>query len=290
MTPLRQRFIDDLRLRNFSPKTVKAYVAGVLRFARHFGRSPADLGSEEIRSFQIYLLQQQATWSLYNQTVCALRFLYRITLGRPDVVQTVPYGKRPKTLPSVLSQEDVARLIEAAKPGRQRVMVQTAYACGLRINELLQLRVADIDSSRMVVIVRQGKGRKDRLLPLSPGLLTELRAYWRQARPAMWLFPGLFPGQPLRDGAFYRSFQELVIRAGFRKRVTCHTLRHSFATHLLEAGVDLVTLQALLGHSHLRATICYLHVSTKHLKRVPSLLDLLAIPPDARSSASEAQA
>jgi site-specific recombinase XerD len=290
MTPLRQRFIDDLRLRNFSPKTVKAYVAGVLRFARHFGRSPADLGSEEIRSFQIYLLQQQATWSLYNQTVCALRFLYRITLGRPDVVQTIPYGKRPKTLPSVLSQEDVARLIEAAKPGRQRVMVQTAYACGLRINELLQLRVADIDSSRMVVIVRQGKGRKDRLLPLSPGLLTELRAYWRQARPAMWLFPGLFPGQPLRDGAFYRSFQELVIRAGFRKRVTCHTLRHSFATHLLEAGVDLVTLQALLGHSHLRATICYLHVSTKHLKRVPSLLDLLAIPPDARSSASEAQA
>jgi integrase/recombinase XerD len=290
MTPLRQRFIDDLRLRNFSPKTVKAYVAGVLRFARHFGRSPADLGSEEIRSFQIYLLQQQATWSLYNQTVCALRFLYRITLGRPDVVQTIPYGKRPKTLPSVLSQEDVARLIGAAKPGRQRVMVQTAYACGLRINELLQLRVADIDSSRMVVIVRQGKGRKDRLLPLSPSLLTELRAYWRQARPAMWLFPGLFPGQPLRDGAFYRSFQAIVIRAGFRKRVTCHTLRHSFATHLLEAGVDLVTLQALLGHSHLRATICYLHVSTRHLKRVPSLLDLLAIPPDTRSSASEAQA
>lgn len=232
MTPLRQRFIDDLRLQNFSPKTVKAYVAGVLRFARHFGRSPAHLGSEEIRSFQIYLLQQQASWSLYNQTVCALRFLYGVTLGRPDVVQTIPYGKRPKTLPSVLSPKEVTRLIEAARPGRQRVMLQTAYACGLRITELLHLRVADIDSARMVVIVRQGKGRKDRLLPLSSGLLTELRAYWRQQRPAMWLFPGLFPGQPLRDGAFYRSFQELVIRAGFRKRVTCHTLRHSFATHL----------------------------------------------------------
>ncbi len=290
MTPLRQRFIDDLRLRNFSPKTVKAYVAGVLRFARHFGRSPADLGPEEIRSFQIYLLQQQATWSLYNQTVCALRFLYRVTLGRPDIVQTIPYGKRLKTLPSVLSPEEVTRLIEATKPGRQRVMVQTAYACGLRINELLRLQVADIDSARMVVIVRQGKGRKDRLLPLSPGLLRELRAYWRKARPGQWLFPGLFPGQPLRDGAFYRSFQELVIRAGFRKRVTCHTLRHSFATHLLEAGVDVVALQALLGHSHLRATICYLHVSTRHLKRIPSLLDLLAIPPDAKSPASEAQA
>jgi integrase/recombinase XerD len=160
MTPLRQRFIDDLRLRNFSPKTVKAYVAGVLGFARHFGRSPANLGSEEIRSFQIYLLQQQASWSLYNQTVCALRFLYGVTLGRPDVVQTIPYGKRPKTLPSVLSPEEVTRLIEAARPGRQRVMVQTAYACGLRITELLHLRVADIDSARMVVIVRQGKGRK----------------------------------------------------------------------------------------------------------------------------------
>jgi integrase/recombinase XerD len=280
MTPLRQRFIDDLRLRNFSPKTVKAYVAGVLRFARHYGRSPAHLGSEEIRSFQIHLLQQQASWSRYNQTVCALRFLYGVTLGRPDVVQTIPYGKRPKTVPSVLSPEEVTRLIEAARPGRQRVMVQTAYACGLRITELLHLRVADIDSARMVVIVRQGKGRKDRLLPLSPGLLTELRAYWRQQRPAMWLFPGLFPGQP----------QELVIRAGFRKRVTCHTLRHSFATHLLEAGVDLVTLQALLGHSHLRATIGYLHVSTRHLKRVPSLLELLAIPPDTKSPASEAQA
>jgi integrase/recombinase XerD len=290
MTPLRQRFIDDLRLRNFSPKTVKAYVAGVLRFARHFGRSPANLGSEEIRSFQIHLLQQQASWSLYNQTVCALRFLYGVTLGRPDVVQTIPYGKRPKTLPGVLSPEEVAWLIEAARPGRQRVMVQTAYACGLRITELLHLRVADIDSARMVVIVRQGKGRKDRLLPLSHGLLTELRAYWRQQRPAMWLFPGLLPGQPLRDGAFYRSFQELVIRAGFRKRVTCHTLRHSFATHLLEAGVDVVALQALLGHSHLRATIGYLHVSTRHLKRIPSLLDLLAIPPDTQSPASEAQA
>jgi site-specific recombinase XerD len=256
-----------------------------LRFARHFGCSPANLGSEEIRSFQIHLLQQQATWSLYNQTVCALRFLYGVTLGRPDVVQTIPYGKRPKTLPSVLSPEEVRRLIEAARPGRQRVMVQTAYACGLRINELLHLRVADIDSARM-----QGKGRKDRLLPLSPGLLRELRAYWRQQRPAMWLFPGLFPGQPLRDGAFYRSFQDLVIRAGFRKRVTCHTLRHSFATHLLEAGVDLVRLQTLLGHSHLRATICYLHVSTQHLKRTPSLLDLLAIPPATSSSTSEAQA
>jgi integrase/recombinase XerD len=291
MTPLRQRFVDDLRLRNFSPKTVSAYVAGVLRFARHFGRSPADLGAEEIRSFQIHLLQQRATWSLYNQTVCALRFLYRVTLGRPDVVQTIPYGKKPKKLPSVLSPEEVVQLIEAAKPGRQRVMVQTAYACGLRMNELLHLRVTDIDSARMVVVVRQGKGSKDRLVPLSPRLLEELRSYWRQYRPATWLFPGLIPDKPVTDGSVYRWFQDLVARAGFHKRVTCHTLRHSFATHLLEAGVDLPTLQALLGHSQMRATVGYLHISTRHLQRVPSLLDLLVIPPPVSSPpATEGQA
>lgn len=291
MTPLRQRFIDDLRLRNFSAKTIKAYVAGVVRFARHFGRSPAELGAEDIRSFQIHLLQQRATWSLYNQTVCALRFLYGVTLGRPDVVHAIPYGKKPKTLPSVLSPEEVVQLIQSAQPGRQRVMVQTAYACGLRINELLHLRVTDIDSARMVVVVRQGKGRKDRLAPLSSHLLADLRGYWRQYRPATWLFPGLNVGQPLTDGTFHRWFQELVRRAGFRKRVTCHTLRHSFATHLLEAGVDLVTLQALLGHSHVRSTVGYLHISTRHLKRMPSLLDLLGIQPSTApaSPATEGQ-
>jgi integrase/recombinase XerD len=281
MTPLRQRFIDDMRLRNFSPKTIKAYVAGVVRFARHFGRSPAELGSEEIRCFQIHLLQQRATWSLFNQTVCALRFLYGVTLGRPAVVHTIPYGKRPKTLPSVLSPQEVVQLLEATRPGRERVMVQTAYACGLRLNELLHLQVSAIDSARMVVIVRQGKGRKDRLVPLSSRLLAELRAYWRRYRPPTWLFPGLIPGQPLSDGTFHRCFQDLVARAGFTKRVTCHTLRHSFATHLLEAGADLVALQALLGHSHLRSTLCYLHVSTRHLKSMPSLLDWLVIPPSA---------
>jgi site-specific recombinase XerD len=263
---------------------VNAYVAGVVRFARHFGRSPAELGAEDVRSFQLHLLQQRATWSLYNQTVCALRFLYGVTLGRPEVVHAIPYGKRPKTLPSVLSSEEVAQLIEATRPGRERMMVQTTYACGLRINELLHLRVADIDSGRMVVVVRQGKGRKDRLVPLSPRLLAELRAYWRKHRPATWLFPGLVPDQPLTDGTVFRWFQELVARVGFRKRVTWHTLRHSFATHLLEAGVDLRTLQALLGHSHLRATVGYLHISTRHLQRMPSLLDLLVVPPAAAAT------
>jgi integrase/recombinase XerD len=281
MTPLRQRFVDDLRRRNYSPKTVHAYVAGVVRFARHFGRSPAELGAEDVRTYQLHLLERRATWSVYNQTVCALRFLYRVTLGRADVVNTIPYGKRPKTLPAVLSPEEVSQLIEAAEPGRRRVMVQTAYACGLRINELLHLRVTDIDSARMVIVVRQGKGRKDRLVPMSPRLLAELRAYWRRERPATWLFPGMISERPTTDGAAWRWFQGLVRRVGFAKRVTWHTLRHSFATHLLEAGVDLATLQALLGHSHLRATLGYLHISNRHLRRMPSLLDLLVVPPPA---------
>src|SRR5262245_2869046 len=249
MTPLRQRFIDDLRRRNFSPKTIQAYVAGVVRFARHCRRSPADLGAEDVRTFQLHLLDQRATWSLYNQTVCALRFLYGVTLGRPDVVYAIPYGKKPKTLPSVLSSEEVGRLIAAARPGRQRTMVQTAYACGLRINELLHLCVTDIDSARMVVCIRQGKGRKDRLVPLSARLLAELRTYWRAHRPTTWLFPGALPDQPVTDGTVFRWFQDVVARAELSKRVTWHTLRHSFATHLLEAGVDLATLQALLGAS-----------------------------------------
>ncbi len=286
MTPLRQRFIDDLRLRNLSHKTVNAYVAGVVRFARYFGRSPAELGAEEVRTYQLHLLQLRATWSLYNQTVCALRFLYGVTLHQPDVVQTIPYGKRPKHLPTVLSPEEVAHLIDTAKPGRQRVMVQTAYACGLRINELLHLRVTDIDSTRMVIVVRQGKGRKDRLVPMSPRLLAELRGYWRQYRPTTWLFPGSTPDRPVTDGSTYPWLQQLAYSAGFTKRVTWHTLRHSFATHLLEAGADLVALQVILGHSHLRATTCYLHVSTRHLKRMPSLLDLLVVPPAMQAKAT----
>jgi integrase/recombinase XerD len=292
MTPLRQRFIDDLRLRNYSPKTVKAYVAGVLRFARHFGRSPAELGAEHIRAFQIHLLQRQADWSLYNQTVCALRFLYGTTLGKPDVVQLIPYGKRPRTLPSVLSPNEVLHLLAAARPGRERMLLQTAYACGLRSSELLHLQVPDIDSARMVIHVRQGKGGKDRLVPLSPGLLQELRNYWRRYRPLLWLFAGAGPDRPLSDGSLHRICQHIVARAGLSKHVTMHTLRHSFATHLLEAGIDLVTLQAILGHTDLKTTARYLHISTQRLQQVPGLLDrlLLPAPPRATAAADAAEA
>ena len=285
MTPLRQRFVDDLRLRNYSPRTIEAYVAGVARLAKHFGRSPEQLGTEEVRAFQLHLVGQRVSWSLFNQTVCALRFLYGVTLGRPEQVPFIPFGKRPKTLPCVLSPDEVLRLFEAAAPGRDRVLLQTAYACGLRIGELLHLRVTDIDSARMVVHVRQGKGAKDRLVPLSQRLLDDLRRYWKQYRPTTWLFPGAFPDRALTASNVQRLCQRLVARAGISKPATPHTLRHSYATHLLEAGVDVVTLQKLLGHRDLSTTAHYLHLTTDRLRQTPSLLDLLVLPQPAREEA-----
>jgi integrase/recombinase XerD len=277
MTPLRQRFIDDLRIRNYSPRTVEAYVAGVARFAKHFGRSPELLGPEELRTFQIHLLEQRVSWSQFNQIVSALRLLYRITLRRPDQVPYIPYGKRPKTLPTVLSPDEVLCLIQAAR-GRDRILLQVTYACGLRLNEVRHLQVRDIDSARMVIHVRQGKGRKDRLVPLSLRLLEELRAYWRTCRPSVWLFPGQKPEEPISAGGVQRRFRKLAKQAGLSKRCSMHTLRHSYATHLLEAGVDLLTLKALMGHTSLHTTAHYLHVSTQRIHQTPSLLDLLVLP------------
>lgn len=278
MTPLRQRFVDDLRLRNYAPGTIEAYVSGVARFAKHFGRSPDLLGPEEVRAFQLHLIERKVSWSLFNQTVCALRFFYGTTLGRPEQLPNIPFGKRPKTLPCVLSPEEVARLLDAAQVGRERIMLQTAYGCGLRLSEVLNLQVSDIDSSRMVVHIRQGKGHKDRLVPLSINLLMELRAYWGSARPARWLFPNAAAQRPLHAGTVQRQFRRLVRRAKIAKPATMHTLRHSFATHLLEAGVDVMTLQKLLGHSQLSTTAHYLHLRSDRLRHVPSLLALLPLP------------
>jgi integrase/recombinase XerD len=278
MTPLRQRFIDDLRLRNYARRTIETYVSRVACFAQHFGRSPELLGVNEVRDFQLHLLQQRVSWSSFNQAVCALRFLYGITLGRPEQLPFIPYGKRPKTLPSVLSPAEVLRLLDAAEPGRDRVLVQVAYSCGLRLSELIHLRVADIDSARMVIHVRQGKGAKDRLVPLSLRLLEELRAYWRMHRPSTWLFPGQKPDRSITNSNVQRRFGRVVKQVGLSKPCSMHTLRHSYATHLLEAGVDLLTLKALMGHTSLQTTARYLHVSTHRLMQAPSLLDLLVVP------------
>lgn len=289
MTPLRQRFVEDLRLRNYSPRTIQAYVAGVARFAKHFGRSPDLLGAEEVRTFQLVLLQQKASWSKFNQTVCALRFFYGTTLGRAEQLPMIAYGKRPQKLPCVLSPEEVARLFEAANVGRDRVLLQTTYACGLRLGEVLELQAADIDSARMVIHVRQGKGSKDRLVPLSRKLLEELRDYWRRYRPVRWLFANPARQRALSHGAVQRLMQRTVRRAGINKAASMHTLRHSFATHMLEAGVDPMTLQKLLGHRQLSTTALYLHLRSDRLHRLPSLLELLALPSSMESPKDSAR-
>jgi integrase/recombinase XerD len=280
MTPLRQRLLDDLELRNYSPRTIECYVAHVARFADFCGQSPDLLGPEHMRAYQRHLLDKKASWSQFNQAVCALRFFYGTTLGRTDLVPMIPFGKRPKTLPCVLSPEEVAQLLEATRPGRERMLVKTAYACGLRLMEVLDLEIRDIDSGRMLVHVRQGKGNKDRLVPLSLQLLTELREYWRVQRPKRWLFyaQGKTEQRPLHPGTVQRQLRCAVKKAGLRKAATMHTLRHSYATHMLEAGVDVMTLQKILGHSQLSTTGRYLHLRGDHLQRLPSLLERLALP------------
>jgi integrase/recombinase XerD len=289
MTPLRKRFIDDLRLRNYAARTIETYVGRVVAFAKHFGRSPDLLGPEEVRTFQLHLLERRVSWSSFNQAVCALRFLYGTTLGRPEQLPLIPYGKRPKTLPSVLAPQEVLRLLGAAETARDRIFLEIAYGCGLRLSELIHLHVTDIDSARMVIHVRHGKGAKDRLVPLSRRLLEELRAYWRQYRPGTWLFPGDKPGQPITGSNMQRRFGQLVKRVGLTRHCSLHTLRHSYATHLLEAGVDLLTLKTLLGHKTLETTTRYLHVNTQRLQQTPSLLDLLVLPKPTAPSATPAE-
>lgn len=275
MSALRQRMQEDMQVRNYSPRTVEAYVAAVAKLARHFMRSPDQLSSEDVRAFQVHLLKVKTSWSQFNQIVSGLRFFYGITLSQPEMVTMLPYGKRPKSLPVVLSVEEVVQLLAAAKVGTERTLVQTAYGCGLRLSEVLALQVTDIDASRMVVNVRQGKGNKDRQVPLSPRLLQELRAWWWMHRQKPWLFPGKGPQGHLSDGMAQRHMRRVVVRAGLRKKASLHTLRHSYATHMLEAGVDVVTLQKILGHNQLSTTARYLHLSRRHMQSLP---DLLALP------------
>lgn len=274
MTPLRQRLIHDLQIRNRSPRTIECYVAQVAAFARHFGRSPELLDQEHIRQYQLYLLhEKRASWSLFNQTVCALRFFYKVTLPRDWVVTHLPYGKRPHKTPCVLSRAEVRQLLSCATRPLHRILLTTLYAAGLRLSEGLHLQLPDIDSRRMLLHVRSGKGQKDRLVSLSPVLLEELRAWHRIRRPTTWLFPGQ-RDEPIHSSTIQRACRDAAIAAGLTKHATPHTLRHSYATHLLEAGLDVRTLQKLLGHSQLSTTAHYTHVTDERLRGVVSPLDL----------------
>jgi site-specific recombinase XerD len=276
MTPLRQKMIQDLRIRNYSPKTIDSYVSRVAAFAKYFGKSPELLGPSHIRQYQVHLLEEVgASWPVFNQTVCALRFLYKKTLGKSWLIEHLPFPKQPKKLPVVLSTKEVGRVLGAVRLLKHRTVLETVYATGLRISEALHLRVQDIDSQRMVLRVVAGKGRKDRYVPLSPTLLGKLRQYWKEYRPSHWLFPGRSSKTPLHASSVQRAISLATKKARIKKRVGPHTLRHCFATHFLEAGVDLRTIQLLLGHGSLKTTAVYLHIATKSLQDATGSRDLL---------------
>jgi integrase/recombinase XerD len=274
MTPLRQRFLDELTRRNYSARTAEAYLAGVLKFVRHTGRAPDQASADDLGAFQVHLIAQQVSWSQFNQVTCALRFLYAHVLGRPDFVPSIPFAKKPRRLPVILSPEEVRRLLAAVAGARDRLMLRLAYGCGLRLSEVLHLRVADLDSGRQTLWVRGGKGAKDRGVPLPPALLDELRGYWRAHRPQDHLFVNR-RGRPLHPGTLQRAFAKALAVSGLTKPASIHTLRHCYATHLLEAGMDVPTLQRLLGHGSVQTTMLYLHLRSERLRLVRSPLELL---------------
>ena len=282
ISPLRHRMIEDMTVRNLSPATQRSYIHAVSKFSRFFGRSPDRLGLEDVREFQVYLVSQGISWPALNQTVCALRFFYGVTLKRDEMPERIPYARQPRKLPVVLSADEVVQFLEAVPSLKTRAALTAAYAAGLRASEAVNLKVRDIDSGRMLIRVEHGKGGKDRYVMLSAQLLGILRAYWKLARPGGWLFPGRDPDQPLNVQVLHSACRSAVAAAGLSKRVTVHTLRHSFATHLLENGTDIRIIQVLLGHSNLSSTTRYAQVSKGLIGRTPSPLDRLrleVVPP-----------
>ena len=276
MTPLRRRFIEDLELRNLSPSTTRAYVRAVAQFAQFFGKSPELLGPEQIREYLLYLIREKkVSESTYRQVLAAIRFLYRTTLDKDWVVAGIPHTKSHKKLPIVLSMDEVERVFNAMVSLKHRAILMTAYAAGLRVSEVVSLRVSDIDSGRMMMRIDQGKGRKDRYVPLANHLLVILREYWKAARPKEYLFPGKKEGRHITPNTAYLACKRAMRDAGIKKDCATHSLRHSFATHLLEYGTDLRTIQILLGHRNLNTTAVYTHVSRKQIESTPSPLDLL---------------
>ena len=277
LSPLRRRLIDDMTIRNLSPATQRSYLHAVAKFSRHFGRAPDTLGLGEVRDFQVHLVAKGVSWGALNQTVCALRFFYGVTLGEPTVPERIPYARTPRKLPVILSADEVVRFLEAVSSLKSRAALTTAYAAGLRASEVAGLMIADIDSARGVIRVRHGKGAKDRDVMLSTQLLGILRAYWRLARPQRFLFPGRDENRPISPTVLHAACRSAVEAAGLSKRVTLHTLRHSFATHLLENGADIRVIQALLGHSNLSSTARYTHVAAHIIRATPSPLDRLTL-------------
>ncbi len=283
MTPLRQRMLDELQRRNYSPETFRGYILAVKQFADYFDKSPDKLGAEEVRRFQLYLLKEKKLApSTVKIRLSALRFLYKKTLRRRDLdIDDLPFPKVPQKLPVVLSHEEVTRLIEAASNLTYRTILMVLYGTGMRRAEVPLLKVSDIDSERMIIHIRQGKGQRDRDVPMSPKLLEALRAYYRQRRPKTYIFSSrvgrLGVDHPISDKNVWHAVRGAAKRAGLSKVIGPHSLRHTFATHLCEAGADLRTIQVLLGHTSLRHTVIYLHLSQRHLRAVINPLDQITL-------------
>lgn len=283
MTPLRQRVLEELQRRNYSPATTRGYILAIKQFAEHFGKSPERMGTEEIRRFQLYLLKEKKLApGTVEGRMSALRFLYKKTLKRRDIAyEDLIFPKTPSKLPVVLSPEEVTRLIEAAPNLLHRTILMVLYGTGIRRSEASLLKVSDIDSERMVIHVHQGKGSRDRDVPMTAKLLEVLREYWRWKRPKIYLFPSTSGHrgveEPISDKTVWYAVKEAGKRAEIKKRIGPHTLRHSFATNLMEAGTDLRTIQLLMGHAHLEDTTVYLHLSRRHLHAAANPLDQITI-------------
>ena len=281
MTHLRKMMLEELERRNYSHGTIRYYLRFVERFAQHFGQSPDKLGPEHLRSYQAYLLKERKlSPGSVEHHVAALRFFFLRTLHRHEFRQFLPYPKVRRKLPKILSPEEVARLIDASSDLFQRTLLMVLYGTGLRRAEIARLKIGDIDSQRMIIHVVNGKGGRDRDLPLSPALLATLRAYWRWLKPRTYLFPSRMHRdreQPITDKTVWRACTQAAKRSGIHKKVTPHLIRHSWATHLLEAGTDLRTIQLLLGHEDLETTARYLHLSQQHLHQVANPIEDLKL-------------
>ncbi len=284
MTKLRERMLHQMQLRRFSPRTQESYLQAVAGLAQYYHTPPDQLRAEQIQRYLLYLLtERQLAWSSCNVVLAGLRFFYTSTVPREDLRLALPPQKTRRTLPDVLSPAELERLFQQARPGQPRVVLMTTYAAGLRVSEVVRLRPRHIDSQRMVLRVEGGKGQVDRQTLLSPRLLDLLRAHWRCIGPAPWLFPGRDPDNHLAIETAQRYYTTAKRQAGIQRGQGIHTLRHCFATHLLEAGVDLRTIQALLGHQSLSTTMRYLRVTRHHVASVQSPFDLLVLPTEPRA-------
>ena len=281
VSPLRQRMIEDMRMRKLAPKTQTAYIRAVLKFAKYLGRSPETASAEDLRHFQLSLVDQGCSPITLNATIVGLNFLFDITLGRPELMAKMQSVRVPRKLPVVLSKKEMARLLGAVGHIKHQTALSVAYGAGLRVSEVVALKVTDIDSKRMTLRVQEGKGDKDRYAMLSPILLERLRVWWRVAKAqgkmldGGWLFPGLNPVEPLSTRQLNRAVHDAAQIAKLDKRVSMHTLRHSYATHLLEQKVDIRVIQVLLGHKKLETTALYAQVGTEILREVMSPLETL---------------